>query len=103
MLRKHTVNYAAIGGQKFVVLHFAVPLAIGHFKHRAQAVAHRFIRAKHAEVAAFLIVSHNIAHKAAQNQHILSHHAAGHLKLHGVFTKVRQGQIMQHAAVGHRV
>ncbi|MNL60824.1 hypothetical protein D3C87_1846690 [compost metagenome] len=52
-------------------LDFIHPLAFGHFKHRTQAVRHRFIRSENSEVAVLFVERYNLFQVFAQYRHIL--------------------------------
>ncbi|MNI45921.1 hypothetical protein D3C73_1003620 [compost metagenome] len=85
-------------------LDFIHPLAFGYFKHRTQAVRHRFIRSKNSEVAVLFIERYNLFQVFAQYRHILGNDLPGNGVIERIVAEIWLMQVFnQVAGISHRV
>ena len=98
VLAEH-LHHAAGGRKKFVARHGrGVPLPLGHFEERFQAIGKRLVGAEDPEVALLQVQLRHVAQERSQQVRVAFRQGAGRRHVHGVIAEIRHVQIVQQQA-----
>ena len=105
VLAEHRVQHASGGREIFVLGHGrGVPLTVGHFKERSQAIRKRLVRTEDPKVSLLPVQLRDIAQKGSEHTRVTD--ASHSRRWHGfrVVAEIRHPQVAeQRTAVGVRI